>query len=36
VLTSFDTFDLPYTGRNLRIEHVTRTLQMAAARTLCR
>jgi AcrR family transcriptional regulator len=36
VLTSFDTFDLLYTGRSLSIEHVSRTLVTTAERTLCR
>ncbi|MGH3876950.1 MAG: TetR/AcrR family transcriptional regulator [Actinophytocola sp.] len=36
LLTSFDGFDLLYSGRHLDVDEITRTLVMAAERTLCR
>jgi hypothetical protein len=36
VLTSFDSFDLLYTGRGLSVDKVARTLVTTAERSLCR
>jgi hypothetical protein len=36
VLTSFDSFDLLYTGRALPVDKVTKTLITTAERSLCR
>ena len=36
VLTSFDAFDLLYTGRGLPVDEVARLLATAAERAVCR
>jgi hypothetical protein len=35
LLTSFDSFDLLYTGRALSVDRVAKTLMMTAERSLC-